>query len=115
MMGSCLTNGGQPSWHASFASLVGLSSTGSVKGWSGHASSTNPCTAGWCGPTKRNKNDFNSIISAQLETNSAIDGPMRHLPNNPDEDIIPTNHERRAQWHTLRNKKQYLGVVWLGH
>jgi len=37
------------------------------------------------------------------------------LPNNPDEDIIRANPERRAQWQAHRNRKLYLGVVWLGH
>jgi putative transposase len=35
------------------------------------------------------------------------------LPNNSDEDITQANHERRAQWLPLRNRKQHLGVVWL--
>jgi len=48
----------------------------------------NPCIAGWCGPTRRNRNAFDSTISAPLETISTTAGLMGHLPNNPDEDMI---------------------------
>src|SRR2546422_6589270 len=112
---SCLMNGGQLSWFARWESHVGASITGFVKGWSGRASSTNPCTAGWCGPTKRSWNAFESTISARLETISATGGRMHHLPNHSDEDIIQANYERRVQWQALRNRKQHLGVVWLGY
>src|SRR2546425_13076657 len=112
---SCLMNGGQLSWFARWESHVGASITGFVKGWSGRASSTNPCTAGWCGLTKRSRNAFESTISARLGTIFAIAGLMHHLPNNSDEDIIQANHERRAEWLPLRNRKRLLGVVWLGH
>src|SRR6266446_1848637 len=112
---SCLMNGGQPSWFARSSSHVGVSITGSVKVWSGRASSMNPCTVGSCGPTKRSRNAFESIISARLGTISAIAGLMHHLPNTSDEDNIQAHQERRAQWQALRNRKRLLGVVWLGY
>jgi uncharacterized protein YbjT (DUF2867 family) len=64
---------------------------------------------GWCGPTKRSRNVFDNIIGARLETISATAGRMHLLPNNPDEDIIRANRERRAQWQAHRNRKWYLG------
>src|SRR6266568_75520 len=112
---SCLVNGGQPSWFARWQSHMGVSITGSVKVWSGRASSMNPCIVGSCGPTKQSRNAFERIISVRLGTISASAGRMHHLPNNADEDNIQANQERRAQWQALRNRKRHLGVVWLGH
>ena len=102
-------NGGQPNWPDSFTSLVGHSLTGSVKGWSGRVSSTNPCAAGWCGLTKRNKHDFNSIISARLETIFTIDGPMCHLPNNPDEDIVFNKSQKESAMTSTQKQKTVSG------
>src|SRR5260370_38974625 len=112
---SCLVNGGQQSWFARWESPVGVSITGSVKVWAGRNSSMNPCTVGSCGPTKRSRNAFERTISARLGMISAIAGLMHHLPNNSDEDNIQANHERRAQWQALRNRKRLLGIVWLGY
>jgi hypothetical protein len=69
----------------------------------------------WYGLMERSRNGFEPIISARLGTSSAIAGRNHHLLNNLDEDIIRANHERSAQWQAHRTRKQYLGVVWLGH
>src|SRR5260370_38388888 len=98
---SCLVNGGQQSWFARWESHVGVSITGSVKVWSGRASSMNPCTVGSCGPTKRSRHAFESIISARWGTISAIAGLMHHLPNNSDEANIHANQDRSAQEQAL--------------
>src|SRR5437016_1954235 len=111
MMGSCLMNGGEPNWPASFTSHVGRSCTGSVKELSRHANSMNPCTAGSCGLMKRSRNDFGCIISARLGTISATAGRICHLQKNSDEDIIQANQERITQWQALRNRKQHSWVV----
>src|SRR5260370_29323718 len=113
---SSLTNGGFQNWLAYWESHVGVSLTGSVKVWCGRANSMNPCTVGSCGPTKRSRNAFERTISVRLGTISAIAGRMHLLPNHADEDIIHAYRERRTQqWQAHRNRKWYLGVVWLGH
>src|SRR5438034_7538265 len=104
-------NGGLPNWFACWVSLVGVCTTGSVKGWCEHASSMNPCTVGWYGPMKPSRNAFGSIISGRLVTTSVIAGRRRLLSSRTNEDIIPTNQERKDPWQPLRDRKRLLGVV----
>src|SRR5258708_25332366 len=98
-------NGGLANWLACWVSLVGACTTGSVKGWYGHANSMNPCTAGWSGPMRPSRNAFGSIISGQLVTTSVIAGRRHPLQGRTNEDIIQANQERKDPWQPLRDRK----------
>src|SRR5947209_8587937 len=104
-------NGGLPNWFARWVSLVGAYTTGSVKGWYGHANSMSLCTAGWCGLTRPSRNAFGSTISGRLTRIGVTAGLVRHLPSNSNGDIIQANQERKERWQPLRDRKRLLGVV----
>jgi hypothetical protein len=107
----CPTSGGQQSSSVCWKSHAQVSSTGFVKGWCRHVSSMSPCTAGSCGPTKWSRNAFDSTISVRLATISVIAGLRRHLPSNPNGDIIQANHERKKRWQPFKDSKRLPGVV----
>src|SRR5579885_1928856 len=104
-------NGGLPNWLIHWISLVRAYTTGSVKGWYGHANSMSLCTAGWCGLTRPSRNAFGSIISGRLGTTCVIAGRRHLLPSRTNEDIIQTNQERKDPWQPLRARKRLSGVV----